>query len=540
MDNREKLLQQLEKKRYTKFLKDLDSAEEKHLATLIEKTKEMIDKFVFINNNLYYLNKIKAELIQHTRIDLGNTLQFELGFLSKFFNVSLFYTFLKITRTFKNVKYLINPFFSENKIVVDSKKNEIKIIKKDILITNPDKKYKIKITENEYEEIVEDYKKHFLGKLDDFLDFIVYIRFTIDRKKSFLNLNALSNWGKGFLMSIFVEDLEIGMRVEISDLTEGKAGGLTEKDFLNTFVIFVDEFKKFKNNLFKVTHTFMVEPKFSFRCEVEVYAKILLNADKSESFNYLIDEQVSNRVIVMELDKAKPLTENHLYLKNKIKYKYVIAKYIYNYLMEKFKNLISLGREKANIEADRNLERIYKKYSINSNYNIKDLIKETLFSFLLKVKEEDNESLSKEEQKLANYIYINDYSFFIARPVATIMELLKLQLDNAEFSKIAFKKGMLLNDILGKELKTYKINKLPRKAIKIDFDEINKYFNKLETDNSFEEGQIPFSSNENEGLQGSKINKTELEELIFDENLERARKKFEELKKQKESEDVTF
>jgi len=478
MNKRDKLINILEKKRYTKFLKDLSAANETHLQALIEKTKEMIDKFVFINNNLYYLNNVKAELIQQTKTDMQNTLQFELGFLGKFFDVSLFYTFLKITRTFKNVKYTIDPFSDINKIEIDNKKNEIKIIKKNILISNPDKKYKINISKKEYEEIIEDYKKHFLNKLDDFLDFIIYTRFTIDRKKSFLNLNAPSNWGKGFLMSIFNEDLEAGIRIEDTDLVEGKAGGLTETQFLNSFVLFIDEFKKFRNHLFKVTHTFLVEPKFSFRFEVDVFAKILLNADKSESFSYLIDEQISNRVLLIELDNASRLTDNKLFKKNKVKYKYAVAKYIYNYITKKFEELTKMGKEKANIEADKQLQKIYYKYSIKTNYNITDIIKENLYTFLLKTKEEEDK-LTPSEQKIASSIYYNNYNFYITKPVTTIMNILELELDKTEYSKVAYKRGMLLK-LLEKEIKAYKINKLTRKAIKISLDEIEEYLDKLE------------------------------------------------------------
>jgi len=476
--NREDLLKELQKKRYTKFLKDLNVAQEKHLKILLKKIDELNDKFVFLNGNLYYINYKTAQLSEKlTKKDFAVLIDFELGALSSFFNVDYYYTFLKIIRVFNNVSFRIDPFASKKQIKINKEKKEIVIIDNKIYINKPKKL--ISYTKEEQEEIMKDYIEHFQNKLNDFLDFIVYTRFTQNRKKSFLNLNAKSNWGKGFLMGIFAEKdfLDTAAIVDTNDLKEDRAVGLQPQQIQNSLVLFLDEFKKFSNHLFKITHSINIEPKFSFKQNVELFAKIMLNADKSESFNYLVDEQIANRVIIIEIKNNKKLDDRPLYLKNTLKYKQVVADFIYNYITEKINSLIKMGREKATLKAEEELRKIYNKYSIKNNFDINETIKETIYSFILKVIKE-NERLTKKEQDIAANLYIQDNVIYITKTISTLMQILENELDKAEFSKVKFKKGMLL-DIFNKQQKTYRILCLPKKAIAISLEEIEEYLGNI-------------------------------------------------------------
>ena len=470
---REEYLKYFNDKRYIKFLKDLSVAEEKHLRVLKIKIEELINKFVFINNKCFYLNTKNAKLVEITKTDFKTLIDFEIGALAGFFNLDSFYTFLKIIRTFNNIVYRLDPFAKEKTIKINKEKNEVVVINNNIYLKEPEK---VDLNSEEAKDILNDYKKHFENKFDYFLDFIIYTRFTSNRKKSFLNLNAKSNWGKGFLMSIFTEILEAGVAITETDLREDRAGGLTPDMLQNSLVLFIDEFKKFSNHLFKVTHSINLEPKFSFKTNVEIFAKVLLNADKSESFNYLVDEQVSNRVLLIEIKNKKRLDDRELYKKNNYKYRLIIANYIYNYFKEATNELTKKTKEEAELIANKKLQEIYKKYSITTNYNVEDIIREAIYNFLLKIRNEEDR-LTNTEQKIATNIYFEQNNFYITKTIQTLMNILENELDATEYSKVKFKKGMIL-EILEKEQKTYRINKIPKKAIKISLDEIQEYLDK--------------------------------------------------------------
>jgi len=483
---RQKYLTIINKKRYDSFLENLEVCYNNYLKRLITELPRVIDLFVFINKELYYLNNRTAQLIPLRDKDFKNLIKNHLGSISGFVNTDALQTYIKTLRTFSNIKYTVNPFEKENKILVDKDKREITVIKNKIYLKKP----KVpEISEEQQQKIIKDYMEHWGNNNEfiDFLDFVIYMRFTQDRKKSFLNLNAMTNWGKGFLIGIFSETLNIGIKVVDSDLKEDKPLGFTENQFLNASVLFIDEFKKFRNHLFTITHELQLEPKFGFKTSVPLFAKILLNFDKSESFTYLVDKQITNRVIVMEIKTKKELQDRELYFKDKVNYKLTIANYIYNYFNKIIEKLTKKGEVEANKIADKRLQEIYKKYSIKNTFNIEETIKETIYTFLLKIKEE-TDRLTLNEQKIKTNIYIEQGNFYITKTIQTLINILQNELDETEFSKIKYKKGSLLS-ILEKEQKTYRINKIPKKAVKITLDEIQEYLDKnieiSECDNNF-------------------------------------------------------
>ncbi|ACM93007.1 hypothetical protein NAMH_1505 [Nautilia profundicola AmH] len=463
---------------YDKFQLENNPAK---LKTYLSVISEAVSSFISLNNDIYYINKTTGKLAKMNNKDISNFFEMKDKNVANIVDSSKFATFIKLTKQYKKIKYEVNLFAEKPAVILNEQTEEVIIVRNSLYIKEPEK---LDIKEDEKEKIIKDYSKHFESKFEDFLNFIIYTRFFTDRKKSFLNLNAVSNWGKGFLMSIFTELLSVGLTITDEDLKDNKAGGLTEADFLNSIVLFIDEFKKFRNHLFKVTHEYYVEPKFGLKSRVPVFAKILLNADKSESFNYLIDEQISNRVLLMEISHNTKLTDRPLYKQNKYRYRLVIAEYIYNYITSKINYLINLGEEKANMEADKVLSDIYKKYSIKSNYNVEDLIKETIYNFLLKIKKEP-EKITGKEVNIKNNIYNIDNAFFITKSVGTIMSILENELDKAEFSKVAYKKGSILQ-ILNKKEKTKRIGGVVKRGIIIDELEINDYLNSLEVSESFE------------------------------------------------------
>ena len=71
--------------------------------------------------------------------------------------------------------------------------------------------------------MIVDYKEHF-PRIDLFLEFIAAARFSRDRKKAYLWIQAATDWGKGLLMGALSE-LGCSVNLNMADLERMIEGG---------------------------------------------------------------------------------------------------------------------------------------------------------------------------------------------------------------------------------------------------------------------------------------------------------------------------
>lgn len=444
----------------------------------------LLDKFIYLNNSLYLINSKILNISKIEKTDIKNIVE-EICYKKGLYYIqekkdkvkycylidyNKFTTYIKGNNHFGDIKLVDDLFLPKSEVRKNYKRKQIILVKNELLIDKPEKPQDMILTEEIKQKIINDYKRHWKGYLDDFIDYIVSVRFANDRKISYLNLNVKSDWGKGLLMGMFKE-LGIATDITIADLKEDKASGINLNDVLNSFVLFIDEFKKFNNILFKYTHFLKIEEKFKPRVEIPSYAKILLNADKSESFSYAVDEQIKNRVLIMDISNGEKITENPLYLENTLRYKYIIKNYFYEQIVKKVKYYVNLGRTTATVESEKVLRRLKEKYRIESDFNVDELIKDTIYNFIYNFNKKNEEDYSKFESNIKSNIIIKDGYVYIKSPVKTILNILKEELDDTQYKKVEYKKAQI-HEIFNTNNKTYKVNGQVIRGFKLDLNDI--------------------------------------------------------------------
>ncbi len=205
------------------------------------------------------------------------------------------------------------------------------------------------------ESIIADYKEHF-PQLDQVLDVMLSARFGADRKKAYIWMKAVSDWGKSFLFLGVLKALGITTIMKEKELKLAMTGsptGLTLSDFAKSWLMVFDEFSGAIKELKDITHTLTIAPKGQSRVEVDLYTKIFLSA---ENVNSLVgdsgaDTQFANRFMMMDL--VGKLTDRKLYMNNNNFYLDVIRRYVYEYLTDGVKMYIDMGENKASIHANK-------------------------------------------------------------------------------------------------------------------------------------------------------------------------------------------
>jgi len=398
-----------------------------------------------------------------------------------FVDVDKIYTYSKLNKL-DNLKFE-GVLFGDEKVELDYKTKTLFVSVKNIIIKREFKK----LDEEVKKEIVEDYKKHF-PELHEFLNFIVACRFTNNRKRSFLYLNAPSDWGKSFLMGIF-KKIGLGLEIDYSDILKDKPVGLNAMSVLKSLVLFLDEFTTFKKELKKITHCMSVEEKYSPKVEVEVYAKVLMSAEKSPSFNDTVETQIVNRVLMLRVGKdAEILTNREVYKKyGNLMYFEAVKQYITEYLLKKIEFYLSLGEFKADKKAENILNNMFERYKIDEidleTYLVRFFADE--LAELAELKFENIDNLDFETRKLLKYIdvmqtdtntiYINNFMKFTD-------DLFKARLDETKLKSASYKKTQLSQILFDTEkitdvIKQKKINGKNKRVVIVKVSDL--YFKYL-------------------------------------------------------------
>jgi hypothetical protein len=218
--------------------------------------------------------------------------------------------------------------------------------------------------------IVEDYKEHF-PEFDDVIKFVVAARFTRDRKRCYLWLHCVSDWGKGFLMSLFEKlDAAVEMSVEEVESTfEGNPVGKQMTDFKRHLVLVIDEMKTAKKELKQLQNYLKLAPKYQLTQTVELFAKFFMSAETIPSLagENGVEDQFANRLSLIR--GAGSLTERPLF---KSASSAVYFDNILNYLIEQLNpqiaTYVAVGKTEAEIAAQKELDGFYEKYKIEHHY----------------------------------------------------------------------------------------------------------------------------------------------------------------------------
>jgi len=336
----------------------------------------------------------------------------------------------------------------------------------------------------DYVEIVKDYKAHF-PYFDELLNLIIDMRLAKDRKASFVHLRVKSNWGKSFLSGL-LQNLQIGFEIDYHNLMNKGANDIAPIQVRNSFVLILDEFNNFSSEMKKLSHDFKFAPKFGMTEKVELYLKILMSAEKSPSFSGGVDDQIVNRVMVMDIDdsKATTLTSRTVYKRHgNAKYMNALERYAYLKLIKRLSEYLSLEKFEAHRVADSRVSESLVKYKMKDVSNLNDETKEVINEEIKAILSlTDIEMSPKHKEIRRNLIEIDD-KIFIKQPKRTIEAILKLSVSEGEFKKMKWKLSDLdsiLNIVSDYRKKSFRNGKNVLKGILINVNEQKNHTQILE------------------------------------------------------------
>ena len=280
-------------------------------------------------------------------------------------NINLIYTYVTSYNRYSLIKYESDLFAKEQIIKKNFNAETITIIQNELHIEKPNSE-NINISEseyNEYNEVVADYISHF-PQIEDILMQVMDMRFAKDRKTSFLHLQTPSNWGKSFFSKL-LKSLGIALEMDYSNIANKATNSINALEVRNSFVLIIDEFTNFSQEMKKITHEIDIVAKYESRQIVEVYLKIFLSAEDVGSFTGAVDKQIANRVSQIKIDKSVDLGDREVFKKyGNEKYSAYLKRYIYIALTNRMSSYLKLDRFKASKVADKNVQKFHNKFKL--------------------------------------------------------------------------------------------------------------------------------------------------------------------------------
>lgn len=444
----------------------------------IEIFQFLFDKFVQYNKDLLMLHDgYITRLTSRTQFETMAKMEIQMNFVDidiqsydeekdrYRWNIKIkeVYDTIVSSNQYQLLRYTTDLFAPSQEVVKNDKNSEITVIGNSVNI----KEAKTEISKSDYLEIVNDYKMHF-KYFDELLDLVVDMRFAKDRKASFVHLRVKSDWGKSFLSGL-LKNLNVAFEVDYHNLMNKGANDIAPIQVRNSFVMILDEFNNFSAEMKKLSHSFSFAPKFGMREDVELFLKILMSAEKSPSFSGGVDEQIINRVMVMDIEdkEAFRLVDRDIYIKHgNAKYMEALERYAYLRISKKLKDYLALQKFEAHKKADTEVRKSVKKYRMKDIEVLKDSVRDVINEGVVEILNSSDMDINPKFREIrSNIIKIEDGKYsgniFIKQPLKTFETIIKSKVSDGEFKKMKYK----LSDF--QEI-TYLVHDSSKKSIRIN------------------------------------------------------------------------
>ena len=423
----------------------------------------LFDTFVqYSKDTLYIYNgiikKVKSKQAFKTMVKMVIKLEFDMDILvfdkktkkmKWLIRIEELYDTITTVNSYDLLVYEYNLFAKKQVVIKDDLTGVIKVIANKIHIKDMGDNT---ISKDEYDLIINDYKDHF-PYFDEFLNLIMDMRFAKNKKASFLHLRVRSDWGKSFLSGL-LQNLEIGIEIDYHNLINKGANDISPVQVRNSFVLILDEFNVFSQEMKKLSHNFKFAPKFGMSETVDLYLKVLFSAEKSPSFVGGVDEQIVNRVMVFDIpdEISVKLTSRKVFIEQGLaKYMRVLEHYAHQKLKKRLQEYLSLEELVAYKKADDCVRMTFKKYKMSSASLAKDissLINDAIIDILENEQDDYNYKQFRNQEKIVKIIE-GEYNgfYFVQSPLRIFETILKNETSENEFKKMRFKLNMI-EDIL--------------------------------------------------------------------------------------------
>ncbi len=395
-------------------------------------------------------------------------------------DINSIYETINSVNDFQMLRYESDLFADKQKVEVNYDTKVITVVGNKIHIKELEN---FNIPQSIQKDVLSDYKSHF-KEFDELLNLIIDMRFAKDRKASFLHMRVKSNWGKSFLSGL-LKNLQIGFEIDYQNLMNTGASSISPIQVRNSFVLILDEFNNFSQEMKKLSHEFTFAPKFGQSETIELYLKILMSAEKSPSFSGGVDAQIINRVMVFDIDdkEAVELKERAMYKKyGNSRYMAVLERYAHDFLHERLAQYLSMEKHEAHKRADERVAIALSKYKMKAeslNDNTKYIINDAIYN-ILQTADGDYSLNNKLRELKSNIIEIrkgkHDGKIFIKSPQKVFETILKIETSENEYKKMRYKLNNLeevVNLVADHRGSAAKINNQSKsqKGIIIDIEE---------------------------------------------------------------------
>jgi len=414
-----------------------------------------------------YGSLLDYKMIKQLYIDKGVTQEKELDKLvKKVFAKALdaIHSYLLVNRQRDNLVTEVDLFALKSELKIETDRVIYKTIHHPFTTD-------VKVEPDDMHAIVADYLQHF-PMFEGVLNLLLASRVASDRRQAFYLLQAVSSWGKGFLIGV-LKDLGIVVDLSVTEIEKAMTGapfGKDMKSFLRAWVVVVDEFKSPKGDLKLINSEISFSPKNQLSCTAPVYMKLFTCAEDIDALQgeYGVESQFGNRFAhIAATDET--LDSRALFQRyGKAQYRQAVSAYAAEYLNKYVGTLRAMGRHGAAKWGDKTLETYHAAHRIDIGNSLSDgveqlskelvaLIRDTMTTY---TQFSTSSELGRLQQKIQDNTHVIECGeqgdFYFVRSVASIIDgFLNSKATRSEITKISHKR----NDIavaIDHEGKSYK------------------------------------------------------------------------------------
>ena len=219
-----------------------------------------------------------------------------------------------------------------------------------------------------------DFLEHF-PQFPELLDLIAAGRFAPDRKKAYLFIHAVSDFGKGLLFGGNGAFTQLGVVTEVNEKGLDKminAGnmGRTAREFTRSLVLLINECTRINNYTKQLENTLSVTTKFAITERCQMYTKIFTAADPVSGLvsETGVDEQIANRFGYFRV--TEKIDDRPLFKKNPGLYVKRLKDIIAHRMNERINTYIALGEDESSRVASLALKAFHQKHGISKSFGV--------------------------------------------------------------------------------------------------------------------------------------------------------------------------
>lgn len=313
--------------------------------------------------------------------------------------------------------------------------------------------------------VVNDYKQHFT-RFDEFLKFLAAARFAPDRKKAYLWMRLLSDWGKDFLLDGVLGRDGLGIVASVSEsevekMFEGSPVGRDPVEFLHAWVLLINEFKKVNSEIKQLERSVRLAPKHQLTAEVPVYAKVFTSAEGVASLagDNGVEDQFANRFSAFE-EGPNRITERSLYISDPDHYLESLRGYAAEVLNMEVQRYRSMGAKSSRNEAKSHIDGFHKQYGIAEIHGRLD-------ERIPEIAADIRALMLSERHSLNTDVMVDGSKRLLARPARYIDEWIEENISRSERRTISLKREAIYKSMSvdGRGYERHWINGSQKRAI---------------------------------------------------------------------------